>query len=183
MRLGSTQSATFMAGIFGKPVSGSAVFVTSTGQLGTQPSSARYKRDIQDMGERSQQLHQLRPVIFRYKQDPQGVRQYGLIAEEVARVYPELVVRGADGTVEGVQYQELIPLLLNELQHQAQTLAMQAQTLAIQTQQLSVQAQELSTLKAQNAQLQEAVAQQTETLRVRLAHLEGRAHVATLASR
>ena len=97
MRLGSSQSATFVAGIFGTTVSGSAVFVTSTGQLGTLPSAARYKRDIHAVGERSQGLHQLRPVSFRYKQDPQGVRQYGLIAEEVAEVYPELVTQGAKG--------------------------------------------------------------------------------------
>jgi trimeric autotransporter adhesin len=81
-------------------------------------SSARYKRDIHDMGERSQGLYQLRPVTFRYKQDTPGPRQYGLIAEEVVKVYPELVTKGADGKVESVQYHELIPMLLNEAQRQ-----------------------------------------------------------------
>src|SRR5215471_6324523 len=65
------------------------------GQLGTMVSSLRYKRDIQPMGAHSHKLLQLRPVIFRYIQDAQGTRQYGLIAEEVAKVYPELVTRKA----------------------------------------------------------------------------------------
>jgi hypothetical protein len=62
-------------------------------------------------------------VTFQYKQDAQGQRQYGLIAEEVAKVYPELVIKGADGKVESVQYHELIPMLLNEVQHQQQQIA------------------------------------------------------------
>jgi hypothetical protein len=78
------------------------------------------------MGERSQGVYQLRPVTFRYKQDRQGQQQYGLIAEEVAKVYPELVVKGADGKVESVQYHELIPMLLNEVQRQQQKLEAQA---------------------------------------------------------
>jgi hypothetical protein len=118
MRLGQDQTHTFVAGIAGHPLIGSQVVVTSAGQLGIVASSARFKRDIQAMGEGSQGLLQLRPVTFRYKQDPQGTRQYGLIAEEVAKVYPELVTRGRDGKVASVQYHELIPMLLNELQRQ-----------------------------------------------------------------
>ena len=60
----------------------------------------------------------MRPVTFRYRQDPQGIRQYGLIAEEVVNVFRELVTRGSDGAVESVQYHELVPMLLNELQRQ-----------------------------------------------------------------
>ncbi len=102
MRLGYVQTRTFIAGIFGKTASGGTqVFINNQGQLGTVVSSARYKRDIQAMGDRSQGLFRLRPVTFRYKQDPQAQQQYGLIAEEVARVYPELVVRGTKGEVEG----------------------------------------------------------------------------------
>src|SRR5207253_10558528 len=140
----------FVAGIFGKttpsvvvggntiaPVS---VFVNYNGQLGTIASSARYKRDITDMRESSQGLYQLRPVTFQYKQDPQGQRQYGLIAEEVAKVYPDLVTKGADGKVDSVQYHELIPMLLNEVQHQQHA--------------LEAQAQQLAHMKAQNQRLQ-----------------------------
>ena len=64
----------------------------------------------------------LRPVTFVYKRDEQGVRQYGLIAEEVATVYPELVTRAATGEVQAVRYQELIPMLVNELQRQQQVI-------------------------------------------------------------
>jgi hypothetical protein len=56
-------------------------------------SSAKYKRDVRDMGDASARLMRLRPVAFRYKADPTGTQQYGLIAEEVAKVYPELVVK------------------------------------------------------------------------------------------
>src|SRR5262249_16003019 len=93
-------------------------------------SSARYKRDIQDMRERSQGLYQLRPVTFRYKQDPRGPQQYGLVAEDVAKVYPELVVWGDKGQAESVQYHELIPMLLHEVQHQQQKLDAAAQEVA-----------------------------------------------------
>jgi trimeric autotransporter adhesin len=82
------------------------------------------------MREQSQGVYQLRPVTFRYKQDTQGVRQYGLVAEEVVKVYPELVTRGTDGKVESVQYHQLIPMLLNEVQHQQEKLEAQAQELA-----------------------------------------------------
>jgi len=114
---------TFIAGIVGVPVTGSQVLINNKGQLGVLASSARYKRDIQDMGERTEGLLKLRPVTFRYKQDPEAALQYGLIAEEVAKVYPELVVRGAKGEVESVQYHQLIPMLLNEVQHQQQQIA------------------------------------------------------------
>jgi hypothetical protein len=63
-------------------------------------------------------LQQLRPVTFRPKADPRGSLQYGLIAEEVAKVYPELVIRDAAGRIEGVRYDELAPMLLNELKRQ-----------------------------------------------------------------
>jgi Chaperone of endosialidase len=166
LRLGqvNSQTRTFMAGIFGKTASGGIqVVINSSGQLGTVVSAARYKRDIRDIGEKSQGLHRLRPVTFRYKQDPQGPRQYGLIAEEVATVYPELVVRGAKGEVEAVQYHELIPMLLNEVQHQQQ---------------------ELAELKAQNARLQATLVQQNAAVAARLEQLEaGAARAATLATR
>jgi hypothetical protein len=173
MRLGEVQTRTFIAGIVGVPVSGSAVLISNTGQLGIQASSSRYKRDIQPMDTHSRGLHQLRPVIFRYKEDGQDERQYGLIAEEVAKVYPELVTRGATGEVEAVRYHEVIPMLLNEVQHQQR--------------QLATQAQELAALKAQNARLRAAVVQQQErdaALAARLERLEAAAaRAAALASR
>jgi hypothetical protein len=70
------------------------------------------------MPQMSTQLSQLRPVTFHYKQDPSQVLQYGLIAEEVSKVYPELVVHDRDGNIAGVHYEELAPILLSELQRQ-----------------------------------------------------------------
>ena len=175
MRLGGTQTRTFIPGIVNSPVVGSAmpVLINSTGQLVLQVSSSRYKRDIEPMGAHSRGLLQLRPVIYRYKHDAQGERQYGLIAEEVAKVYPELVTRGATGDVEAVRYHEVIPMLLNEVQHQQR--------------QLATQAQELAALKAQNARLRAAVVQQQErdaALAARLERLEAAAaRAATQASR
>jgi Chaperone of endosialidase len=64
-------------------------------------------------------LAQLRPVTFHYKTNPNGALQYGLIAEEVANVYPDLVIRSDSGRIDGVRYDELAPLLLNEVQRQA----------------------------------------------------------------
>ena len=177
MRLGTpaVQIRTFMAGIAGVPVTGSHVLITSSGQLGILASSARYKRDVEDMRERSTGVHQLRPVTFRYKTDQEHRRQYGLIAEEVAKVYPELVVKAADGRIESVQYHELIPMLLNEVQHQQLKLDAQAQ-------QLTTQGQQLAELQAQNARLEAAVVQQHAAFAARLEHLEQGAHRVTTVS-
>ena len=120
------QTKSFIAGVRGiTTVNPDAVTVVidSAGQLGTISSSARFKEDVHDMGAASRRLLQLRPVTFRYTQAfINGAKpiQYGLIAEEVAAVFPELAVRGADGQVETVHYETLNVLLLNELQkHEA----------------------------------------------------------------
>jgi hypothetical protein len=113
-----TQTATYIAGINGSHVTGSAVYVTSTGQLGVLASSERYKTAVESMGLTTERLKELRPVTFSLKSDPKVGRQYGLIAEEVAKVYPELVIRNGAGQAEGVRYEELTPMLLNEVQKQ-----------------------------------------------------------------
>jgi hypothetical protein len=98
------------------------VVIDSNGQLGTVSSSIRFKEDIHDMADVSRRLLQLRPVTFRYTQayrDGAKPIQYGLIAEEVADVFPELAVHGADGQVETVHYETLNVLLLNEFQKQS----------------------------------------------------------------
>ena len=102
-----------------------AVMIDSAGQLGTVSSSRRFKQDIEDMGEASQGLMRLRPVTFRYKGslDPTGSPQYGLIAEEVAEVFPDLVVYEKGGQPETVRYHVLVPMLLNEVQKDRKTIA------------------------------------------------------------
>jgi hypothetical protein len=134
IRIGDGQGATYISGISGVNVTGGAtVVVNSNGQLGVETSSRQYKEAIQDMGEASSGLLRLRPVTFQYKQaNADGVKplEYGLIAEEVNKVYPELVIRGRDGQIETVQYQKLPVLLLNELQKQSATIHTQAGELA-----------------------------------------------------
>jgi len=110
------QTATYIAGIENAKITGSAVYVTVSGQLGVLASSERYKTAIAPIGADTGKLQQLRPVSFHLKSDPNGAVQYGLIAEEVDKVYPELVVRDAAGQVQGVRYEELTPMLLSEVQ-------------------------------------------------------------------
>jgi hypothetical protein len=117
--------------------------VTSSRQLGVAFSSARYKRDIREMGNASAGLMKLRPVSFRYKSDPSGTLQYGLVAVEVARVYPELVVHGTDGKLQSVRYLEFTALLLNELQKHSNQLQKQTTQLQTQTKQLRIQDNQL----------------------------------------
>ena len=117
IRVGTAQTRTFITGIH---VAGATVMVDGNEQLGVPLSSARYKQDIAPMGNQSEKVLDLRPVTFAYKDDGQHMKHYGLIAEEVAAVYPELVTRTATGEMQTVKYQELIPMLLNELQRQRQ---------------------------------------------------------------
>jgi len=117
IRIGSAQTRTFIKGISGAVVSGAAVVVNAGGQLGMAPSSARFKQEIQDMDKASDVLLALRPVSFRYKPeiDPEGVPQFGLVAEEVEKVNPDLVVRDRDGKAYTVRYDAVNAMLLNEL--------------------------------------------------------------------
>ncbi len=118
IRIGTAgaQNEVFIAGIENSKITGSAVYVTSTGRLGVLASSERYKTAIAPMGANTAKLAQLRPVSFKLKTDAEGTVQYGLIAEEVDKVYPELVIRDEAGTIQGVRYDELAPMLLNEFQ-------------------------------------------------------------------
>ena len=118
------QTSFFAQGIYGVSSGNNSavpVLVDSSGQLVTVSSSRRFKEDIKDMGEASNGLMRLRPVTFRYKKplaDGSQPTQYGLIAEEVAKVYPDLVSYSADGQIETVKYQVLDSMLLNEVQRQ-----------------------------------------------------------------
>jgi hypothetical protein len=152
-----TQTATFIAGIYDHSRSGNAVVVTSTGELGVLASSERFKTAIAPMESNTAKLGQLRPVTFKLKSDATGTRQYGLIAEEVAKVYPELVVRDEKGRIDGVRYDELAPMLLNEVQKQAaeiRELIRQQKQFVAQAEQLRLVQQQLGELHAALAKLQ-----------------------------
>ena len=114
-RIGQVQTKTFIAGIKGVPLTGATVVINAAGQLGVVASSARYKMNIHSLSDTSDKLAQLRPVSYEYRTEP-GATHYGLVAEEVDKVMPELVVRDEDNRPESVQYQELVPLLLQQVE-------------------------------------------------------------------
>jgi hypothetical protein len=123
------QTAAYIAGVTNTHVTGSAVYISSTGQLGVLASSERYKTAVAPMGDSTEKLRELRPVTFHLRTDPTRTVQYGLIAEEVAKVYPELVIRDEAGKIQGVRYEELAPMLLNEAQQQRQDISQLKQQL------------------------------------------------------
>jgi Chaperone of endosialidase len=113
----NVDNSCYIGNIFGDTSSGgTAVFINSNGRLGTATSSRRFKEDIKPMERTSEALFALKPVTFRYKKalDPQGVAQFGLVAEEVEKVNPDLVVRDKDGKPYSVRYEQVNAMLLNE---------------------------------------------------------------------
>ena len=114
---GNTDNSCYIGQIFNATTSGgSAVFVDANNKLGAVVSSARFKQDVQQMGATSQALFALKPVTFRYKKeiDPTGISQFGLVAEEVEKVNPDLVVRDKEGKPYSVRYDQVNAMLLNE---------------------------------------------------------------------
>ena len=111
-----THTTTRIAGISGATLpNGIGVVVdTTTGQLGVTPSSVRFKKDVSSMDNTSEAILSLRPVAFHYKSDAKNVPQFGLIAEEVAKVTPDLVVRDKEGKPYAVRYDAVNAMLLNE---------------------------------------------------------------------
>jgi trimeric autotransporter adhesin len=105
----------FVGNIFDQTSSGgTAVFVSSQGKLGTATSSRRFKNDVKPMENASEALFSLKPVTFHYKSDNTSTPQFGLIAEEVAQVNPDLVVRDKNGEIYTVRYDAVNAMLLNE---------------------------------------------------------------------
>ena len=111
------QTATFLAGVRGVAIAGGMpVGVSASGQLGVRSSSARFKEAIKPMDKASEAIFSLQPVTFRYKKalDPEALPQFGLVAEQVAKVDPDLVARDAAGKPYTVRYEEVNAMLLNE---------------------------------------------------------------------
>ena len=118
IRIGNSDiGATYIMGISGQTVvGGAAVFVDSSGKLGTMSASTRFSDEIKPMDKASEAILTLKPVTFRYKQDidPKSIRQFGLIAEEVEKVNPDLVGRDEKGKIYSVRYDAVNAMLLNE---------------------------------------------------------------------
>jgi len=151
-----TQNGTFIAGISGVAVTGAQVVVNANGKLGVMASSARFKEQITPMDKTSEAILALKPVTFRYKEelDPDRIPQFGLIAEEVEKVNPDLVARGEDGKLTTVRYDAVNALLLNEFLKEHRKVEQQEATI---TQLKSTVAQQQKDFQATAARQQEQI--------------------------
>jgi hypothetical protein len=150
----------FIGSIFGQPVSDpgtqTAVYVDQFNVVGIFNSSRRFKHDIQPMDKASEVILALKPVSFKFNSDWKATTQYGLIAEEVAEVNPQLVVRGRDGEVQTVRYEQINAMLLNEFLKEHKkverlqvTVAQQQKGMEVLTAQLKEQAAQIQKVSAQ----------------------------------
>jgi hypothetical protein len=128
-----TQTATFIAGIYNVNEGGTIkpLYINSNGQVGTQApaSSRRFKKEIKPMDQTSEAILGLKPVTFQYKDDSTGAPQFGLIAEEVAKADPDLVVRDDDGEIYTVRCEAVNAMLLNEFLKEHRKVAEQQVTI------------------------------------------------------
>jgi hypothetical protein len=157
IRIGTmgTQTATLIAGIYTNTTFAGAtlpVVVDATGRLGTSGSSERFKQNIRSMDDASDSLLSLRPVTFQYKpeMDPQGTPQFGLVAEDVDRVNPDLVAHDAKGKAFTVRYDAVNAMLLNEFLKQHRKV--EEQSMEIET--LKEEADKVGSLEKQNDSLE-----------------------------
>jgi hypothetical protein len=160
IRIGTTgtQTATFIAGISGATVAnGVGVIIDTDGHLGTVVSAARFKEAIKPMDKASEAIFALKPVTFHYKQelDPEGIPQFGLVAEEVEKVNPALVARDDDGKPYTVRYEAVNAMLLNEFLKEHRKVEELEAGMKVLT----------ASLKAQAAQIQKVSAQLEASIR------------------
>ena len=155
IRIGTTgdQSATYIAGIAGQTVGagGSTCYVDNDGKLGVFLSAHRFKTDIADMATASEAILALRPVTFHYKPelDKTGIPQFGLVAEEVEAINPDLVTRDKEGKVTTVRYEAVNAMLLNEFLKEHRKNQQQEATIARLEKQIEVLAEGLQKVNAE----------------------------------
>ena len=144
-------NGTFIAGISGVAGTGNHVVVNAMGKLGVVTSSVRFKEDIKPMDKASEAIHALKPVTFRYKKeiDAERAPQFGLVAEEVEKINPDLVMRDAEGKVYTVRYEAVNTMLLNEFLKEHKKVEQLESTIASLA----------ATVKEQAAQIQKVSAQ------------------------
>jgi hypothetical protein len=142
----------YIKSIFGQTAAGgSQVFIDANHKLGTLTSSKRFKDDIHQMGTASEALFALNPVSFHYKKeiDPAGKSQFGLVAEEVAQVNPDLVVRDKEGKPYSVRYDQVNAMLLNEFLKEHRRVEEQERQIDRLSSQLKEQAAQIQKISAQ----------------------------------
>jgi trimeric autotransporter adhesin len=152
-RIGTLQTRAFIKGISGTAVTGTAVVVNAAGQLGVAPSSAHFKHEIRPMGKESEAILGLKPVSFCYDQeiDQEGLPQFGLVAEEVEKMNPDLVVRDDAGRPYTVRYDQVNAMLLNEFLKAHRKMEQQEAAIARQEKQIEAL---VTMVKEQTAQIQ-----------------------------
>jgi hypothetical protein len=156
-----THNNTYIAGISGATVpTGVAVIVDGDGHLGTTTSSARFKEAIKSMDKASEVILALKPVTFRYKHDldPEGIPQFGLVAEDVEKVNPDLVARDDHGKAYTVRYEAVNAMLLNEFLKEHRKVEEQQATIA--------------QLKAADAKQEEKISALTELVKAQAAQIQ-----------
>jgi len=160
-----TQTRTFIAGISGVAVAGSAVVANANGQLGIAASSERFKDEIKPMDKASEAILALQPVTFYYKKeiDPTRTSQFGLVAEDVEKVNPALVMRDEQGKPYGVRYDKVNAMLLNEFLKEHRTVEEQGREILEQRAMITELKKGMATvvaqLKEQSTQIQKVNAQ------------------------
>jgi uncharacterized coiled-coil protein SlyX len=167
----NVSNSCYIGQIFGVTSSGgTAVFINSDGKLGTTTSSRRFKEEIRPMEQASEAVLALKPVTFRYKKgiDPQGIPQFGLVAEDVEAVNRDLVVRDKEGKVNTVRYEAVNAMLLNEFLKEHRKVEGQAR-------EMQEQKSTVSQLKSTVAEQQVIIAQQQKGIEALTAQLKEQA--------
>jgi trimeric autotransporter adhesin len=169
-------NTTWIKNVYASVASGRAVYVNADNKIGTLASSRRYKEEIKPINEASETLFSLKPVTFRYKKeiDPSRSRCFGLIAEEVAQVDPELVTPDGEGKPETVRYEAVNAMLLNEFLKEHRKVEQQAGTIAQLKSALTQQGQDLKSIITRQQKQIEAIASdlQKVSAQVRLSRPE-----------
>jgi hypothetical protein len=166
-------NACYIGSIFGQTASngGAAVYVDASNKLGTLTSSKRFKEEIKPMDKASDALFALKPVTFRYKKeiDPAGTSQLGLVAEDVEKVNPDLVVRDKEGKPYSVRYEQVNAMLLNEFLKEHRRVEAQAHKIEEQGATIAGQRQDF---QAMIAELKQQIASLTTTVNEQAAQIQ-----------
>ena len=147
----NVDNSCYIGSIWNQPGGSQPVYVNSDGKLGLQVSSRRFKDEIKPIGDASAVIYALEPVSFRYKPaiEPTRPRAFGLIAEDVEKVSPDLVTWGADGTVNSVRYDQVNAMLLNEFLKAHRKMEEQQKRIDFLATQLKEQAKQLQKVSVQ----------------------------------
>ncbi len=168
-------NACYIASIFNRPLSnGTVVFVNADGKLGTTNSSRRFKDDIKPMDDASDAILTLKPVTFHYKKefDPKGIPQFGLVAEDVEKINPDLVIRDKEGKLSTVRYEAINAMLLNEFLKEHRKVEEQEETIAELKSTAGKQGVINAELRSTIAHEQEAIAAVTTQLKEQAAQIQ-----------